>query len=59
MKSGRIETVEMAAPSPSGPSCAVNRMYPPVTGTRATMLEGAPEEVAQRLVAVLGEHNLI
>jgi electron transfer flavoprotein beta subunit len=59
MKTGRIETVDMAAPPPSGAGCAIDRMYPPVVGTRATMLEGGTEEVAERLVAVLGEHNLV
>ncbi|MBI4659016.1 MAG: electron transfer flavoprotein subunit beta [Verrucomicrobia bacterium] len=58
MKSGRMETAEIPLPATPA-SFTVERMYKPQAAGRAEMLEGAPEIVADRLVAVLAKNNLI
>jgi electron transfer flavoprotein beta subunit len=58
MKTAKIETVEMAPPQkPAG--VAIQRMYKPEAAGRAQMLEGSPEEVADKLVAVLAERGVV
>jgi electron transfer flavoprotein beta subunit len=58
MKTAKIETVEAAsAATPSG--IEVARMYKPEASGRAQMLDGTPEEVADRLVAVLSERGIL
>jgi electron transfer flavoprotein beta subunit len=58
MKTARIETVDVAPPGAPA-RCAVERMYKPEVAGRAQMLEGTPDEVADRLVQVLVEQSLI
>jgi electron transfer flavoprotein beta subunit len=58
MKSAKIETRDLAAPA-ALPLAAMDRMYKPEAAGRAQMLEGAPEEIAQRFVAILAERGLI
>jgi electron transfer flavoprotein beta subunit len=58
MKTARLE--ERTAPTglPDAGSTVV-RLRKPETGGRAVMLEGAPEEIAERLVAILAEKRLL
>lgn len=58
MKSGEIETVEVATPE-SPPRLEIDRMYPPEVTGRAEMLEGSPEEVSERILEVLTQQSLI
>jgi electron transfer flavoprotein beta subunit len=58
MKSAKIETVEVAPPDRLA-RFALERMYKPEAAGRAQMLEGSPEEVADRLVGVLAQQSLI
>lgn len=57
-KTGRIETVEVAAPEPLA-AVAVARMYKPEPTGRAKMLEGGPEEIAEQIVEVLAQNSVI
>jgi electron transfer flavoprotein beta subunit len=58
MKSGRIETIEMALPA-SRARTEMARLYKPTVAGRATMLDGAPEVVAAQIVQLLANRNLI
>jgi electron transfer flavoprotein beta subunit len=58
MKSAKIETVDVVPPE-SLALYPVDRMYKPEVGGRAQMLEGSPEEVADKIVAVLAKQSLI
>jgi electron transfer flavoprotein beta subunit len=58
MKTGKIETVDVAPPE-SLARFPVERMYKPEAAGRAQMLEGNPEEVADKLVEVLAKNSLI
>ena len=57
MKSGKIESAEVAAPEPAR-VLAVDRMYKPEATGRAEMLEGTPDAVADRIVALLAEKGI-
>jgi len=58
MKAARIE--EMPAPRVTVRSpVAVRRLYKPEVAGRAEMLEGTPQEVAQKLVAILAERGVL
>jgi electron transfer flavoprotein beta subunit len=58
MKSAKIETVDVAPPDRLA-RFALERMYKPEAAGRAQMLEGSPEEVADKLVGVLAQQSLI
>lgn len=58
MKTAHIERVELPAPEPET-QLAVERMYPPEPAGRAQMLEGSPQEVADRLLEILQQHHLV
>jgi electron transfer flavoprotein beta subunit len=58
MKSSRIDTVD-GAPAAAPPVVAVERLYEPEATGRAEMLDGAPDEVADRIVAILAEKSVI
>jgi electron transfer flavoprotein beta subunit len=58
MKSGRIDTVD-GAPAAAPPVVAVERLYEPEATGRAEMLDGGPDEVADRIVAILAEKSVI
>ncbi len=57
MKSGKIESVEVAPPEPAR-VLEVDRMYKPEAAGRAEMLEGAPDEVADRIATLLAERGI-
>jgi electron transfer flavoprotein beta subunit len=58
MKTGKLE--EIVAPAvPAGPGSTVRRLARPEVGGRAEMLEGTPEDMADRLYALLGERGLV
>ncbi|MDR5695740.1 MAG: electron transfer flavoprotein subunit beta [Armatimonadota bacterium] len=57
MKEGKIEAVEGRAPL--GPQIQVRRLFKPEATGHAEILEGPPEEVARRIVAVLEERGLL
>ncbi len=58
MKSAKIETADL--PPPDRPmQLEVERTYKPEAAGRAQMLEGAPEEVADKLVEVLAKSGVI
>jgi electron transfer flavoprotein beta subunit len=57
-KTSKIETVDV--PTPEAPTrYEVEKLYRPVVAGKAQMLEGTPEEVADRLAALLAEQSLI
>jgi electron transfer flavoprotein beta subunit len=58
MKSGTIETVDLTPPE-RPIQLDVERMYKPEAAGRAEMIEGAPEEVADKLVEVLAKAGVI
>ena len=58
MKSAKIETIEAPPPDSLG-LYPVDRMYKPEASGRAQMLEGSPEEVADKIVEVLAKQSLI
>jgi electron transfer flavoprotein beta subunit len=58
MKSSKLETVDVT-PSDAPARVPVDRLYKPESAGRAEMLEGAPEEVADRLVELLANQSLI
>lgn len=58
MKSAKIETAAIAAPE-APRVLALERMYKPESTGRAEMLEGAPEEIATRLAALLAERGVL
>lgn len=55
MKTARLE--EMAAPA-TGAAVAVRRMYIPESGSRAEMLQGDADSVADRIVEILAERGI-
>ena len=57
MKSGKIESADVAPPEPAR-VLAVDRMYKPEATGRAQMLEGAPDEVADRIATLLAERGI-
>lgn len=57
-KTAMIEMVDAASPD-SLARFGVERMYKPEAAGRAQMLEGAPEEVADKLVELLAKNSLI
>jgi electron transfer flavoprotein beta subunit len=58
MKSAKIETADL--PPPEVPKALeVERMYKPEAAGRAEMLDGTPEEVANRLAGILAERGII
>jgi electron transfer flavoprotein beta subunit len=58
MKSAKIEAV--SAEQPEAPSVvAVDKMYKPEVAGRAQMLEGTPEEIANRIVEILAERGIV
>ncbi|HUL55046.1 MAG TPA: hypothetical protein VMS96_15315 [Terriglobales bacterium] len=58
MKSGKIESADIAPPDPAR-ALAVERMYKPEVAGRAQMLEGTPEDVATRIAGLLAERGII
>ena len=58
MKDGRIETAEIPAPE-VGATLSVERMFKPEPTGRAEILEGAPEEVSDRLIQILSEQGIL
>jgi len=57
MKSSTLETVDVAPEAPA--RVAIEKMYKPEAAGRAEMIEGSPEEVADRLVDLLANQSLI
>jgi electron transfer flavoprotein beta subunit len=57
MKSAKIESANVASPDPAR-ALAVERMYKPETTGRAEMLEGTPEDIADRIAVLLAERGL-
>ncbi len=58
MKSAAIETVDVTPPETPA-RFPLEKMYKPEAAGRAQMLEGSPEEVADRLIEVLAQQSLI
>jgi electron transfer flavoprotein beta subunit len=58
MKTSKIETVDVAPPA-NPARVVVERVYKPEAAGRAQMLEGSPEEVADKVVEVLVKNSLI
>jgi len=58
MKSAAIETLDVS-PTDTPTRFPVEKMYKPEVAGRAQMLEGSPEEIADRLIEVLSNQNLI
>jgi alkanesulfonate monooxygenase SsuD/methylene tetrahydromethanopterin reductase-like flavin-dependent oxidoreductase (luciferase family) len=56
MKIQKLEEVQAPAVE-VGAGSTVSRLAKPETGGRAEILEGSPEEVADRLVAILAERG--
>jgi electron transfer flavoprotein beta subunit len=57
-KTARIEEVDQGAPE-NPVRVSIERMYKPEAAGRAQMLEGSPEETADKLVEVLVKNSLI
>ncbi len=58
MKSAQIETVDLPPPARPG-QLEIERTYKPEAAGRAEMLEGSPDEVADKLVDVLAKISVI
>jgi electron transfer flavoprotein beta subunit len=58
MKTVKLEQAASAAPE-AGAGSTVRRLAKPEAGGRAEILEGAPEEVADRLLAILKARGLV
>jgi electron transfer flavoprotein beta subunit len=58
MKSSTLETVDVAAPEAPA-RFPVDRLYKPEVAGRAEMLEGSPDEIAERIVELLANQSLI
>ena len=58
MKTAKIETVDAGAVEKPA-RVEVERMYKPEAAGRAQMLEGAPEEVADKVVELLSKNSVI
>jgi electron transfer flavoprotein beta subunit len=57
MKTAKIEAVEAPAVT-AGAGSRVTRMFKPESGSRATLIQGSPEEQVDRLLAILKERGL-
>lgn len=57
-KTAKIEEVTGAVPAALS-AFEVERMYKPEVAGRAQMMEGSPEEVADKIVAVLAQNSLV
>ena len=57
MKTAKIQSVEVAAAPVSG--LAIERMFKPEVAGHAEMLEGTPDEVAEKLAGILAERGII
>lgn len=57
MKTAVIEEVEAGDAGPAG--VEVRRMFKPEAAGRAEMIEGGPEDVAERIVAILREKGIL
>lgn len=58
MKSSTLETADVTAPDPPA-RVPVERLYKPEAAGRAEMLEGSPDEVADKIVELLANQSLI
>ncbi len=58
MKSAKIETVDVPEPE-KAQALAVDKMYKPEAAGRAQMLEGSPDEIANRIAEILAERGII
>lgn len=58
MKSAQIELAELTAPD-APRMLTVERMYKPEAGGHAEMLEGSPEEIADRIANILAERGIV
>jgi electron transfer flavoprotein beta subunit len=58
MKSAKIESGPAAA-AEGPPALVVEKMYKPEAAGQAEMIEGTPEEIVQRLAAILSDRRLI
>lgn len=58
MKTGQIEMLSLAPPGTTA-TLEVHRMFKPEVAERAELLEGSPEEVAQKICDILAHHGLI
>jgi electron transfer flavoprotein beta subunit len=58
MKSAKIETADLPPPE-TGAAVVVDRMYKPEPTGRAQMLEGPPEDVAERIAGLLKERGIL
>ena len=58
MKSTAIDEQEISELVPDG-GPVIDRMFPPESGDRATMIEGDEEEVAARLIEIFRESGLV
>lgn len=56
-KSAKLEEVAVEPPE-AGTALTIRRLFKPSSGSRAQMLEGEPEEVAGKLVAILKQGGL-
>lgn len=58
MRSAQIETADIAAPE-KAKVLDVEKMYKPEVAGHAEMLEGSPEEIANRVAEILAERGII
>ncbi|MGC8989839.1 MAG: electron transfer flavoprotein subunit beta/FixA family protein, partial [Verrucomicrobiia bacterium] len=58
MKSAQIETADIAVPE-KAKVLDVEKMYKPEVAGHAEMLEGSPEEIANRVAEILAERGII
>ncbi|MCS7336897.1 MAG: electron transfer flavoprotein subunit beta/FixA family protein [Verrucomicrobiae bacterium] len=58
MKSAKIETVEVGVSEPAV-RLQLERLYKPEVAGRAQMLEGTPEEIAEKIVEVLAKQGIL
>ncbi len=58
MKSAKIESAPATLP-PAEAGPVVEKMYKPEAAGRAEMLEGAPEEIATKLIGLMAERGLL
>ncbi len=54
-----VSLEEVAAGDPGEPGLAVRRLAPPPAGRKAERIEGTPQEVAERIAAILRERGLL
>ncbi len=58
MKSAKIEIADLAPPDPAR-ALAVERMYKPEAAGKVQMLDGSPEEIAERIAGLLAERGIL